>query len=151
MATIQLPSDFKEFLKLLDSNEVEYLLIGGYAVNFHGAPRATGDIDVWIATSSENLQRVAATLVQFGFAGATAALFRNSGAIVRLGMPPLRIEVMTSISGVEFAECFVGVAGTDEFRIVRELRLATDRAGTDRLNSFPERLYSRAAGQLGAG
>jgi hypothetical protein len=58
MATIQLPPDFKEFLKLLNSSSVEYLVIGGYAVNYYGFPRATADLDIWIAVSPENAQRI---------------------------------------------------------------------------------------------
>jgi hypothetical protein len=59
MATIHLPSDFKEFLRLLDAHRVEYLLIGGYAVNYHGYPRATTDMDIWIAVDPADLERLA--------------------------------------------------------------------------------------------
>jgi hypothetical protein len=72
MATILLPPDFKEFLRLLNSNGVEYLLIGGYAVNYYGYPPATADIDIWIAAEPANASRVAETLRQFGFTQATA-------------------------------------------------------------------------------
>ena len=58
MATIQLPPDFKEFLKLLNSNQVAYLVIGGYAINYYGFPRATGDLDIWIAIRAENARRL---------------------------------------------------------------------------------------------
>ena len=73
MATIQLPPDFKEFLKLLNSSSVEYLVVGGYAVNYYGFPRATADLDIWIAISPGNAQRIAEALRQFGFAQADAA------------------------------------------------------------------------------
>jgi hypothetical protein len=56
MATIQLPPDFKEFLKLLNSNDVKYLVVGGYAVNYHGFPRATADLDIWIAIDPDNVR-----------------------------------------------------------------------------------------------
>src|SRR5436305_13619101 len=102
MATIRLPSDFKEFLKLLNSKSVEYLLIGGYAVNYYGYARSTGDMDLWIARTSENFARVAETrvaetLAEFGFPGATADIFDAPDRMVRIGVPPLRLEILTAI------------------------------------------------------
>jgi predicted nucleotidyltransferase len=105
---IRLPPDFKEFLRLLSSHRVEYLLIGGYAVGYHGYPRPTGDMDVWIAVSSRNAARVVAALVEFGFRAedVPTALFAEAGKIVRMGLPPMRLEILTTISGVEFAACY---------------------------------------------
>lgn len=105
---IELPNDFKEFLKLLNANGVEYLLIGGYAVGYHGYPRATNDIDFWIAIHPDNAERMMTVLRQFGFAvpELQKELFLKVPSIVRMGMPPMRIEVTTSISGVSFDECF---------------------------------------------
>src|SRR5512147_490801 len=104
MATIQLPPDFKEFLRLLNAHEVEYLLIGGYAVSYHGYPRATAGMDLWIAVSPTNAQRVVAALKEFGFdlPDLSPDLFLRPWQIVRLGMPPIRIEIATTISGVDF-------------------------------------------------
>ena len=62
MATTQLPPDFKEFLRLLNSHQVEYLLIGGYAVGYHGYPRATGDMDLWVAIHQNNAEKLVAAL-----------------------------------------------------------------------------------------
>jgi len=106
MATIRLPLDFKEFLRLLNLKGVEYLVVGGYAVNYHGYSRSTGHIDIWISTSPENRALVAETLRDFGFSDAAPELFEGNDKLVRLGVPPLRLEILTSISGVEFAECF---------------------------------------------
>ena len=106
MATILLPPDFKEFLKLLNSSEVDYLLIGGYAVNYYGYPRATADMDIWIGIDPGNSQKMAAVLNDFGFPQAEEKIFRETGKIIRMGVPPLRIEVLTSISGVEFLQAF---------------------------------------------
>src|SRR5205085_5947624 len=64
---ITLPPDFKEFLRLLNAHGVEYLLIGGYAVGYHGYPRATGDIDIWIELNPDNAARTVAVLREFGF------------------------------------------------------------------------------------
>ena len=105
---IQLPPDFKEFLKLLNSHRVEYLLIGGYAVGYHGYPRPTGDMDVWIAVKPDNAARVARALTDFGFSpeDVPTSLFMEPGRITRMGVPPLRLEIITGISGVKFEECF---------------------------------------------
>lgn len=104
----RLPPDFKEFLRLLASRQVEYLLIGGYAVGYHGYPRATQDMDVWIAIGPQNAERMVAVLREFGFEtpNLSAELFLRAGSIVRMGTPPMRIEVMTTISGVAFEECY---------------------------------------------
>jgi hypothetical protein len=83
MATILLPPDFKEFLRLLNSHEVEYLVIGGYAVNYHGYPRATGDIDIWMGIGAGNAEKMAAVLREFGFPRAAPELFTESGKVVR--------------------------------------------------------------------
>jgi len=105
---IGLPQDFKDFLRLLDANGVEYLLIGGYAVAYHGYPRATEDIDIWIASNPENAQHIISALKEFGFElpELNPDLFLKPDSIVRMGVPPLRIELSTTISGVAFGECY---------------------------------------------
>ena len=103
----QLTADFREFLTLLNANRVEYLLVGGYAVGLHGYPRATIDLDVWIQASDENAAHVLSALRAFGFdvPSLEPRLFVDPRSIVRFGVPPFRIEVMTSIDGVEFEPC----------------------------------------------
>ena len=105
---IQLPQDFKEFLQLLNSKKIEYLVIGGYAVAFHGHPRATGDIDIWIAISKDNAHKIVEALKEFGFDTPDLKdnLFLEKEQNIRMGNPPLRIEILTSIDGVEFSECY---------------------------------------------
>jgi predicted nucleotidyltransferase len=105
---IELPFDFKEFLKLLNDKGVEYLLIGGYAVAYHGYPRATNDMDLWIAVHPDNAERVTAAVHEFGFTvpELTSRLFLQENKIIRMGVPPMRLEIATGISGVEFDECF---------------------------------------------
>jgi hypothetical protein len=105
---IELPLDFKEFLKLLNENGVRYLLIGGYAVGYHGYPRATIDMDVWIAIHPDNAQRVVNALKDFGFdhAELTPELFLQENKIIRMGHPPMRLEISTVISGVGFEDCY---------------------------------------------
>ncbi len=105
---MKIPQDFKEFLELLNENNAEYLLIGGYAVGYYGYPRPTGDMDIWIKISEENAEKVLKSLEQFGFSSPqlTKELFLNDKKIVRMGVPPFRLEVSTYIDGVEFEECF---------------------------------------------
>jgi predicted nucleotidyltransferase len=103
-----LPNDFKEFLKLLNDGEVEYLLVGGYAVAYHGYPRTTADMDVWVGISPENAHRLVGVLREFGMDSDELKpdLFLEPDKIVRMGVPPMRIEILTGIDGVEFPECY---------------------------------------------
>ncbi len=105
---LTLPPDFKEFLKLLKEYDVRYLLIGGYAVGYHGYPRATEDMDIWVAVHPDNAQKLVAVLKAFGFndPDLNPNLFMQKPKIVRMGFPPMRLEISTSISGVEFDECY---------------------------------------------
>ena len=100
--------DLKEFLKLLNEHRVEYLLIGGYAVSYHGYPRSTADIDIWIATNEQNAGQIIAALEAFGFGGTgmTPDLFLQPDQITRMGNPPHRIEILTTISGLDFSEAY---------------------------------------------
>jgi predicted nucleotidyltransferase len=108
MATIQLPPDFNEFLKLLNEHNVEYLLVGGYAVGYYGYPRATADMDIWIAIKPLNAVKIVAALKEFGFdvPELLPELFLKEVQILRLGVPPIRIEIATSLSGVSFEKCY---------------------------------------------
>jgi hypothetical protein len=108
MATIRLPRDFREFLQLLNAHQVEYLLIGGYAVGYHGYPRATADMDIWVAIHPQNAGRIVAVLREFGFGlpELSADLFLRENQIIRMGVPPIQIEIITSVSGVTFEECY---------------------------------------------
>ena len=108
MATIHLPPDFKEFLRLLNAYQVEYLLIGVYAVGYHGYPRATADMDIWIAMNPGNAEKIVAVLEEFGFnlPDLSPELFLKEWQVIRLGVPPVRIEIATTISGVNFSECY---------------------------------------------
>ena len=108
MATIRLPPDFKEFLQLLNAHQVEYLLVGGYAVGYHGYPRATVDMDIWIGRGAATAEKMVAVLREFGFdvPNLSADLFLKDDQIVRMGVPPIRLEIFTSIPGVRFENCY---------------------------------------------
>ena len=108
MPTIQLPTIFSELLRSLNARDVRYLVIGGYAVAYHGHPRTTGDIGIWVEQSETNALRVVEALDAFGFSvpALKPDLFLQDNQIIRMGRPPLRAEVLTSASGVEFAACY---------------------------------------------
>jgi predicted nucleotidyltransferase len=103
-----LNQDFKEFIQSLNDNGVRYLVIGGYAVAFHGHPRYTKDIDIWIAMDAENAANIIKALEQFGFGslGLQAADFTAPDQIIQFGYPPNRIDLITTTPGVDFYTCF---------------------------------------------
>ena len=103
-----LSDDFEDFLKLLNQYHVQYLVVGGYAMAFHGKPRFTGDLDVWINISEDNSLKMVSVINDFGFAslGFTSQDFSKPNLINQIGYPPLRIDILTSIDGVEFEEAY---------------------------------------------
>ncbi len=105
---MDLTRDYREFLQSLNANRVEYLLIGGWAVITYGYIRYTGDLDVWIGPGEENAARAVAAIEQFGFTdtGLTVDNFRNPRMLLVLGELPFRIEVLRTVSGVTFEECY---------------------------------------------
>ena len=105
---IVLPPDFKEFLKILNHKKIKYLLIGGYAVGYHGYPRATNDMDIFISRDVETANQMVSALKAFGFdiPQLKNELFLKENNIVRMGIPPMRIEILNAISGVTFENCY---------------------------------------------
>lgn len=110
-----LNQDFREFLQSLNKNDVRYLVIGGYAVAFHGHPRYTKDMDIWIQLSEQNASNLLKALDQFGFGalGLTTEDFTTPGQVIQLGYPPNRIDLVTSPDGVEFETCFASRVDID--------------------------------------
>ena len=104
MLLAKLQADLKEFIELLNSHRVEYLVVGGHAVAFHGHPRFTGDIDFFIRMTPANVEHLLAALDDFGFGGVgiTARDLLEPKRVVQLGHPPNRIDILTSISDVDF-------------------------------------------------
>jgi predicted nucleotidyltransferase len=127
---------------LLNSKQVEYLLIGGYAVGYYGYARATADIDIWIAINPENAQKVVDAIREFGFnvEGLTSELFLQPNKIARMGVPPFRIEVLTTISGVSFEECYaektVDVLDGVEVNIISLKDLKLNKRASGRLKDL---------------
>ena len=111
---MELQQDFRELLALFNDHKVEYIIVGGYALAFHGAPRYTGDIDIFVKPDTQNARRIMVALNEFGFGsvGLTEGDFGSPDKVVQLGVPPVRIDVITSLTGVSWEEAFSGrVAG----------------------------------------
>jgi hypothetical protein len=144
MAMMHVPPDFKEFLRLLNAHRVEYLLIGGYAVAYHGCPRATAGMDIWIAANPQNAENVLTALREFGFdePGLSAELFLKKGQMVRMGAPPVRIEIATTILGVVFDECYrervVDVLGGVEVNIISLPHLKANKKAAGRYRDLDD-------------
>ena len=103
---MEIQKDFKELLELFNSHNVEYMIVGGYALAFHGAPRYTGDLDIFINPSTANAQRILKALGDFGFGSLrlVANDFTTSDKIVQLGVSPVRIDIITSITGISWEQ-----------------------------------------------
>jgi Nucleotidyl transferase of unknown function (DUF2204) len=112
---MELTREFRELLALLNSRHVEYLLVGAYALAFHGAPRFTGDLDIWVKPGAQNAQQVIAALSDFGFgsAGLSEDDFKNENQVVQLGQAPVRIDLMTSLTGVAWDDALRGSVPAD--------------------------------------
>jgi len=105
---MEVQKDFKELLELFNVHKVKYLIVGGYALAYHGAPRYTGDIDIFVKPEAENALCILNALNEFGFGsvGLKEEDFKNPNKVVQLGYPPVRIDIITSLSGVSWDEAF---------------------------------------------
>jgi predicted nucleotidyltransferase len=103
---MNLEPDFKDFVELLNKRQVEYMVVGGYALAFHGEPRFTGDIDIWIDCTDENAQKMVVVMADFGAAslGFTKEDFLDKNIIKQIGQPPLRIDILGKIDGVRYKD-----------------------------------------------
>jgi len=103
-------TDFKELLGLFNARHVDYLIVGGYALAFHGAPRFTGDLDILVKPDPDNAQKILLALTEFGFGslGLTSQDFIETERVVQLGVPPVRIDIITSLTGVTWPEAWAG-------------------------------------------
>jgi hypothetical protein len=148
-----LPEDWRAFIEPLNSHGVEYLIVGAVALAHHGFPRYTGDLHVLIRNSAENARRLEPALTAFGLAalGLKAADFAEAYRVIQLGVPPNRIDLLTSITGVSFEEAWrdriravvdgVSVNFISKQALVRNKRLtgrAQDRADLEALGAGEE-------------
>lgn len=109
--------DFIDFIELLNLHRVEYMIVGAHALAYHGRPRYTGDLDIWIKPSKENASKMMAVIDDFGFGSLNMEEkdFLQDNYVTQLGYPPLRIDILNSISGVGFDEAYKNkVVGTTE-------------------------------------
>ena len=127
--------DFKELFELFNAQGVEYLIVGGHALAFHGAPRFTGDLDLLIPTDTDNATRVLSALKTFGFGSMdlSVADLTTAGRVVQLGVPPVRVDLLTSIDGVSWRDAWNGkekgtYGGTPVYFIGRREFIANKRA-----------------------
>jgi hypothetical protein len=109
---VSVPDDFVDVVACLNAESVDFVIVGAHALAVHGAPRATGDLDIIVRPTAENAERVFRALLRFGAPiaahGLTAADFRTPGTVYQIGLPPHRIDVLTEISGVTYDEAAVG-------------------------------------------
>jgi len=105
---MEVQPDFRELLALLNAHSVEYMIVGGYALAFYGAPRFTGDLDVFVRPTAQNAVRILAALSDFGFGSLNlgAEDFSTQDRVVQLGVPPVRVDLITSLSGVSWETCW---------------------------------------------
>jgi hypothetical protein len=132
---MEVQPDFRDLLELFNKHQVEFMLVGGYALAFHGAPRYTGDMDVFVQTSSTNAIHIMAALSEFGFgaAGLTPEDFQREDIVVQLGVPPVRVDIVTSLTGISWQEAYSNrVRGTygdvSVFYIGREQFISNKKA-----------------------
>ena len=112
---MELQQDFRELLALFNVHHVNYVIVGGYALAFHGAPRFTGDLDIFVKPDHENAGRIVAALNDFGFAslGLTEGDFECLDQVIQLGVAPVRVDLITSITGISWEEVFASRVPSD--------------------------------------
>ena len=112
---MEVQPDFRELLALFNDHRVSYVIVGGYALAFHGAPRFTGDLDIFVKPDHENASHIVTALNAFGFAslGLTAADFEAPDQVIQLGVPPVRVDLITSITGLSWEAVFASRVPSD--------------------------------------
>jgi hypothetical protein len=129
---------FEELLQLLEENKTEYVIVGGYAVAFHGYPRFTKDIDLFFRNSTENIKKIIAALIKFGFPESELpfSLFSDTGNIIQFGVSPLRVDIINEIDGVSFDEAFNnsvrGKYGAVEVNFIGKIQLIKNKKESGR-------------------
>lgn len=141
---MEIQKDFREFLALLIEHEVRFMIVGGYALAYHGAPRFTGDIDVFVKPDRENAARIINALDDFGFSSLEITIddFQDENKVVQLGLPPVRIDIITSISGVTWEEADAskepGLYGDVSVFYIGKLQYITNKRATGRTKDIAD-------------
>ena len=120
-----LPDDFKDFIECLNSNNVRYLLVGGWAVGLYGNPRATKDIDFLVAVDDENLGKLQKALLEFRSPPFDIKNFRKSGSVIRIGRSPIQIDIINKADGIDIETSYskrsiMNVDGLDIYVISKD-------------------------------
>ena len=107
---MEIQRDYKELLGLLNEHNVEYVIVGAYALAYYGSPRFTGDIDILVRPSQDNAKNILSALNHFGFGSLNLTIddFLHSDSVIQLGVHPVRIDIITSITGVTWEEANQG-------------------------------------------
>lgn len=135
---MEIQQDFNDLLKLFNVHDVKYMIVGGYALAYHGHPRYTGDIDIFVKSDPENASKIMAALDEFGFGsiGIQQEDFEAPDQVIQLGVPPVRIDIVTSISGVTWEEasayCVQGVYGETQVQFIGLKELIQNKRATGR-------------------
>jgi hypothetical protein len=141
---MEIQADYRELFESFNSHGVEFLVVGAYALGFHGHPRYTGDIDILLGISGENPSRILKALESFGFGslGLTEADFRAPDQVVQLGVPPVRADLLTSISGVSWDEALAGSVAGDyggiPVRYLGRAELIRNKKATGRMKDLSD-------------
>lgn len=136
---MNIQQDFEELLKLLEEHRIEYLIVGGYAVAFHGYPRFTKDMDIYYNVSPTNIQKLQKALCKFGFTPKEipAETFNTKGNIITFGVEPVRVDIINDISGIEFNDAWKkkvrGKYGKVEVSFISKIDLIKNKTSTSRL------------------
>jgi hypothetical protein len=164
---MNLEPDFRDFVQLLTQHEVDYLVVGGYALAFHGKPRFTGDLDIWIDCTEANAKKMVSVMKDFGTAslGFTKQDFLNETIVKQIGQPPLRIDILGAIDGVKFTDAvkdkqffksgnlripFIGI--TDFIKNKEAVGRARDLADVEKLKpKVRKTIAKKAAKRKGSG
>ena len=132
----QLPEDFKEFIQCLNSNNVKYLLVGGWAVGLHGHPRATNDIDFLIFTDNANLENLEKAFSNFGAPPVDIDYLREKGNVIRFGVSPIQIDIINEADGIDIKDCYSRkekiIVEDIEIPLISKIDLITNKKSTGR-------------------
>jgi len=134
--------DFRDFVCLLNKHEVEYLIVGAYALGYHGVPRATLDFDVYVRPTPENAAKISRALEEFGFVGLDRRDLAEPGKVVMMGRPPMRIDLLTRISGVSWETAWAnklsGTYGEEPIFIIGKNELLANKAASGRTKDLAD-------------
>lgn len=141
---MRLEKDFEEFITLLNEHDVEYLIVGAYAVAYYARPRNTGDIDFFVNNADANITNLLMVLEDFGFGSLELDVddFKDDDMVLQLGYEPIRIDIMTSISGITFNEAFSnknkGELGDQVAYFISLVDLITNKRASDRTQDLAD-------------